>query len=73
MPVRAKFRCNSTESFGESAARIFKFTAVYDQDTPENQRYAKYTPAGTLQIHVDNPNVDFEIGKYYYLDFTPAN
>jgi hypothetical protein len=73
MHVRAKFRCSSTESFGAGAARIFKFTAALDQDTPENQRFAKYTPCGSLQIHVDNPSVDFEIGKFYYLDFTPAN
>lgn len=75
MTVRAKFRCNSVESFspaGVDGTRTFRFQAAYDPNTPEDQRYAKYTPSGSLTIQVDNPAVVFEPGKAYYLDFTPA-
>lgn len=73
--TRAKFRCNSVETFSgvPTVARAYKFSAVYDDGIPENQRFAQYTPAGQLQIHVDNPAVRFELGKCYYLDITPAD
>jgi hypothetical protein len=75
MTVRAKFRCNSIESFapaGTEGTRSFRFSAVYDDGIPENQRYARYTPSGELRISVDNPGVTFEPGRDYYLDFTPV-
>ncbi len=72
--VRAKFRCQSVERFSSKSAgpRTFKFSAEYDASVPEDERYAKYTPSGSLTIHVDNPNVVFEPGQSYYLDFTPV-
>ena len=69
--VRAKFRCNSVETF-QSGMRTFRFGAEYDADQPEDQRYARYTPSGELRITVDNSNVSFEPGQSYYLDFTPV-
>lgn len=76
--VRAKFRCHSenTRRHGpqaEASIRSYEFMAVFDDGTPENERYAKYTPTGKLEITVDNPAVSFEPGKSYYLDFTPAD
>ena len=73
--VRAKFRCDSVESFvpaGTEGARTYRFTPQYDPSVPEDQRYAKYTPSGELRIHVDNPAVSFAPGQQYYLDLTPA-
>jgi hypothetical protein len=75
--VRAKFQCNSVEQFSPAPRggiwhRTFKFQAVYDTTVPEDQRYATATPSGELRLSVDNPNVSFEPGKAYYLDFTPA-
>lgn len=52
--------------------RTFRFVAQYDPDLPEDQRYAQATPSGELRISVDNPNVIFEPGKSYYLDFVPV-
>ncbi|MFF7259458.1 hypothetical protein ACFZCL_04080 [Streptomyces sp. NPDC008159] len=77
MTVRAKFRCNfeTHKKWGPDdtqVTRSYDFTAVYDTDTPEDQRYAAATPSGSLTIQVDNPAVTFEPGKSYYLDFTPA-
>lgn len=73
MPMtRAKFRCTSVEPYANSL-RNYTMTAVTDDGTPENERYHRYTPGGTLQIGVDNPAVEFEVGRDYYLDFTPAD
>lgn len=72
MPTRAKFRCNSAEEYS-TGQRTYKFTAVTDDGTPENERYHRYTPSGALQISIDNPAVSFTIGAAYYLAFTPAD
>lgn len=72
MTVRAKFCCmEMTQICGFSGAR-YKFTPRYDQDIPEDRRFAKASPCGELWINVDNPAVSFEIGTFYYLDFTPV-
>lgn len=78
MPVRAKFRCQfeTYKKWGPGdgqATRTYEFMAVYDPDVPEDQRYAKASPSGSLTIQVDNPAVSFEPGKSYYLDFTEAD
>jgi hypothetical protein len=52
--------------------RNYEFTAVYDQNVPEDQRYCEATPSGQVTIRVDNPAVEFVPGRYYYLDFTPV-
>ncbi|MGN2244926.1 hypothetical protein ACFWZU_15635 [Frateuria sp. GZRR33] len=73
MTVRAKFVCDSVKQHRwNPTLKTYEFNAVCADEVPENQRYHKYTPAGSLQISVDNPSVDFELGKAYYLDFTPA-
>lgn len=78
MPVRAKFRCNTEihKKWGpddSQVARSYEFMAVYDPAVPEDQRYAKASPSGSLTIQVDNPDVTFQPGRQYYLDFTPAD
>lgn len=69
--TRAKFRCNSVETF-DGDARTYRFAPVYDPSVPEDARYARYTPIGELRMQVDNPAVTFEPGRDYYLDFTPV-
>lgn len=77
MTVRAKFYCSAQNtkrySLESQAAISYEFSAVYDPDAPEDQRFAKATPVGSLSMQVDNPDVTFEPGKYYYLDITPAS
>lgn len=74
--VRAKFQCaiENTRRFSANgdASRTYEFHALYDMNVPEDQRYAKATPTGSLTIGVDNPAVSFEPGKAYYLDIIPA-
>lgn len=81
MTVRAKFMLiSSTESrYGVQQqapiARTLKFQPQYDTSIPEDQRFAKATPSGFIEMYVDNPAAleQFELGKQYYIDFTPAD
>lgn len=78
MAVRAKFRINSVEDFG-GHSRQLKMGCVYETDAmkdadPENIRFTKATPSGSLTIQIDNPAAfeQFEIGDEWYADFTLA-
>jgi hypothetical protein len=73
--VRAKFRCISATRTAhmpdqENLPVTYRFQPMYDDSVPEDQRYARYTPSGSLEMLVDNPGVEFELGRDYYLDFT---
>lgn len=70
MSVRAKFRVSSVTDFGFT--KQVKLVAVGDDGIPENQRYHKATPSGTLEMTIDNPAVadQFTPGKEFYIDFT---
>ncbi|MGO4496417.1 hypothetical protein AB4114_11025 [Paenibacillus sp. 2RAB27] len=65
--VRAKFKCTLKE--GNSV----RFEVVIS-GSDENKEFWKYTPAGQIQMSVDNEKAQdqFEVGKEYYVDFTPA-
>ena len=68
--TRAKFRCmEQRTSFGQPGSK-YVFSAVYDDGIEENARFSQYTPAATLEMLVDNANVSFTVGGYYYLDIT---
>ena len=73
--IRAKFVLSEeTRVNWNSDARKLVFSAQYDQNTPEDQRYSKATPTGRLEMQVDNPAAleQFQLGKAYYIDFTPV-
>jgi hypothetical protein len=44
------------------------------EGTSDDNSFAKWTPSGTLEMNVCNPNLfgHFREGDKYYLDFTPA-
>ncbi|HEX3649578.1 MAG TPA: hypothetical protein VHV49_14225 [Pseudonocardiaceae bacterium] len=72
--IRAKFQCQSeTRHAYNDEARTFRFQAMYDPSLPEDQRFAKATPTGHLEILVDNPAAQYEVGAFYYLDFTKVS
>lgn len=75
MTIRAKFQCQSVTSHWWSAeAKTYRFQAIYDQGLADEDRsFAKATPTGTLEIQVDNPNAQYEVGANYYLDFTKVD
>lgn len=71
MSVRAKVTCN-----GVSGNEV-TFRTVYEPDASkdtENARFTQATPWGEIRMGIDNPAAreQFEAGKEYYVDFTPA-
>ena len=76
MTVRAKFMLHEKTllAYSPSAAKLV-FYPQYDTSIPEDQRFAKATPSGRFEMTVDNPAAldQFELGKAYYIDFTPAD
>lgn len=73
MSVRAKFQLHSVTDHAYGG-KTLRFQAVYDQSTEENRRFTKATPSGSMEMTIDNPaaSEQFQLGKYYYADFSPA-
>ena len=71
--VRAKFVCESNNPIQGGEGSQIMLRAVYS-GSEENKRFFKYTPAGTVQLATVNAAAaaQFEVGKEYYLDFSPA-
>lgn len=75
MSVRAKFHVGSIEPVeGNADARRVRMQTVYDDTIPEDQRFSKATPWGQIEMQIDNPaaSAQLEVGKTYYVDFTPV-
>lgn len=73
MSVRAKFRVTSVKKVDWSPdVRVIGLSAVGADEIPENQRYHKYTPSGSMELTIDNPPASDELalGKTFYVDFT---
>jgi hypothetical protein len=75
MAVRAKFMLTSIKKHCWGDSQTFVFNAQYDTTIPEDRRFAKASPSGEFTIQVDNPlaAAQFELGKQYYFDITPAS
>lgn len=75
--VRAKFTCTAKMPTGYGSTTIVYMSAVYSSDpNSENKAFTDATPSGhlSLQIANDKPALElFQIGKEYYLDFTPVS
>lgn len=75
--VRAKFRVRDVKhlhaSTPEDVCAEISLYAVWG-DGKGNESWSKATPSGDLKMLVTNPAAieKFEIGKDYFLDFTPA-
>ena len=70
--VRAKVTCEGIEG------NAVKFSTVYEPDAAkdtENARFTTATPWGEIKLGIDNPAAlsQFEAGKSYYVDFSPAS
>ncbi len=60
---------------GPKEKRTLNFTPVYSQDPDsENKTFWEATPSGSIQLGVVNQAAwgNFEIGKEYFVDFSPA-
>lgn len=70
--VRAKFTCtNKEEVDGGFKISLSPVTC----GSAENEDFFKWTPYGSCSIGTINGSAaeEFEVGKEYYVDFTPAN
>lgn len=72
MTVRAKVTCDTIKD------NAVTFSTVYEPDAAkdtENARFTKATPWGQIKLGIDNPTAleQFQPGKSYYVDFTPAD
>lgn len=69
--VRAKFQVTKVAktTYGQVEVTL---SPQYDTSIPEDARFAKATPSGTIQLLIDNPSAsDFlELGKFFYVDFS---
>lgn len=67
MSVRCKFVCSFKE--GQSV----HFSPVYS-GSEENKKFFQATPGGQIAFYTVNESAlnQFEQGKEYYVDFTPA-
>jgi len=71
MSVRAKFQVDSVEHTVGGAT--VKMTPVIN-GSDENKQFYKWTPSGSITLATVNPEAakQFEPGKQFYVDFTPA-
>jgi hypothetical protein len=80
MTVRAKFFVNSLTHIatpGSDPCAKIEMTPVYGSygDGKDNESWSQYTPSGSLEMMITNPAAidQFEPGKAYFIDITPAN
>ena len=69
--VRAKVTCDGIKD------NAVTFRTVYEPDgerDSENVRFTKATLWGEIRLGIDNPAAleQFEVGKSYYVDFSPT-
>lgn len=79
MSVRAKFICVENGKAGYSPTHITSKIVLQPihgtyGDSEENKQFFAATPGGKIELSVVNTTAaeQFEVGKAYYVDFTPA-
>lgn len=73
--VRAKFCVTSkTEHEGSTPTHAISLVPV-TSGSEENKQFWKYTPTGKIEMQTLNAEAAeaFEVGKEYYVTFTPAS
>lgn len=76
--VRAKFKVTNVEPNGatneaDKGSTVTLFPVV--GGSTENDQFYKWTPGGQILLSTINEAAaaQFEVGKEYYVDFTPAD
>lgn len=78
MTVRAKFQRQSIQHHHtykpEDVCVEIVLVAVWTGENGENIQWSKATPTGRISMTITNPQAveQFELGKFYYADFSPA-
>ena len=73
MTVRAKMKCESVVSENKDGSGIVLLRPVIS-GSEENDKFFKFTPSGELRLCAINAEAvsQFEEGKEYYVDISPA-
>lgn len=73
MPTKCKFQCTHKTENDKDKSFSLRLEAV-TSGSVENDNFFKWTPAGTLLLNTINAEAagQFEVGKEYYLDISPA-
>lgn len=73
MSVRAKMRCESVSPASDGVGGNVQLSPVIG-GSAENDKFYKYTPGGQLTLSTINEEAikQFEMGKEYYVDISPA-
>ena len=67
--TRAKFLCvEVTQTMSGEKVKFQPVTGPSEED----KKIFKWTPSGSIEMGILNPDVKFEVGKNYYVDFTLA-
>lgn len=69
--IRAKFNVAEITKYGNAGGTKVTLAPVYT-GSEENKAFWDATPNGKIELHISNPEVDFEMGQYY-IDFTKAD
>jgi hypothetical protein len=77
MTVRAKFFVSEKREVGhpnQPQNSEYIVLSPVTSGSAENESFYRYTPIGKIELGVMNPEAaaQFEVGKYYYIDFTKA-
>ena len=74
MSVRAKMKCEVVEPTGASDGGGTVRLSPVINGSAENEQFYKYTPGGNLILSTINQAAfdQFEVGKEYYVDVSPA-
>ena len=76
--MRAKFYCTSLDKNEGDPTNHYEhlhFAPVVGDGSTENESFSKFTPSGSLEFRVTNPDLFGKInpGDVFYLDFTPVH
>ena len=69
--IRTKFNVAEIAKQGNGGGTRVTLLPVMG-NSEENEAFWKNTPNGTIELHISNPNVEFEFGDYY-IDFTKVD
>jgi len=73
MKIRAKFQVQEITQTTWGTVRV-TLRPQYDPEMPEDERFAKATPDGLLEMDIENPKAleELKLGRVFYLDFVPV-
>lgn len=69
--IRAKFNVLEISKYANAGGTKVVLAPVI-ADSEENKAFWQYTPNGKIELHITNPDVEFELGQYF-VDFTKAD